>query len=528
MGSTTRRRVTKTERKLLVKVCIERLLEGYRFLSSSAITACVKQYRLLVPSFWRDEAVEVQQRLSNLSGLLLALSRTGSLFQTCTVMCIIDRSLRRNETGCNRHAILECGLSWLRNALSLPMIQFSQNDILQGRKCANLQRDYKTLFNEGNLISNKGEVGRSPKFAAKALIAVLEAQLTVLKEESPELSHLCGEALSLCSVLDFLLAPTQRCLDAVIAAQDARGLYKEDTASHIRPERLVIFILDCGWGENPDFVCGTSKRDEDASEAFLVSRVAVALQYDKIKEAAALILSRGKESFWTSTLSGHSRSDSADHPLNKMAREVVQSCLLILKRTIGRKEELSKEFVNHALYIILSMNWLQACKSCSPSSHDMPVHTNNLIVNVCNTAALHETALAWNDLLDERSDIAYTSLLKYALNVISCISRCVYICKKNKFHMCKECYLREDAYDCGSSVCNLQKDKASVREERAKLRKRRKSQTTTSEAVTRSFKELEAFASQLHLLDAVKWCKDAAKRLESKSGAEENKAKKMK
>ena len=132
-------------------------------------------------------------------------------------MLYIDRLVSSSDTWCNRHVLLECGLGWLRDALCSSQAGMIQFDNAEPTRCWNhreFMTDYastpihKSQWHYWSPRCNGKSLDGDPKFAARALIAALRANVVLLQEESPQLAHPCREALALCSVRDFLLYPT--------------------------------------------------------------------------------------------------------------------------------------------------------------------------------------------------------------------------------------------------------------------------------------------------------------------------------
>mmetsp|Transcript_24910 Transcript_24910/g.39118 ORF Transcript_24910/g.39118 Transcript_24910/m.39118 type:complete len:160 (+) Transcript_24910:1504-1983(+) len=159
--------------------------------------------------------------------------------------------------------------------------------------------------------------------------------------------------------------------------------------------------------------------------------------------------------------------------------------------------------------MILSMNWFRACTKCSP---DVSNDAQQLVVCHDSIALVYQIALAWSDLLDKTKS-PFGQPLSHCLNVIQCLSKCIHTLReegKNLDWRCDECQYR---FDIHRTCAEFDEGEEAVGQ--AKARKRRKLLGKSSAAS--DFKELERYATQLHMKEQCHWCKDATQRIENKS-----------
>ena len=215
--SVKREQFTEKQRDDMIIHFISQVLETSSFLAADTIAELIQQSRAIDPLFLVCDPTNIETNLS-LSESRLGLSNEASLFITSTIMHYVHD---------NNYTVLELGLNWLRAALcSRDGVVHFDNSEERSWELMNFEEegDYRVFFSTDAWSSNSyysHETRRlkgKPKLAAKALIAVLEAKALILLEETPRISHLCGEALVLCRVLDFLLAPT---VDRIAAVDEA-------------------------------------------------------------------------------------------------------------------------------------------------------------------------------------------------------------------------------------------------------------------------------------------------------------------
>jgi hypothetical protein len=124
--------VTKLQRDEMISVFISHVLETAPFLASATIATMIRRHRMIDPLVFNRGLDELETRLSNISGLTLALSKKSSLFTTCTIMHYVQE---------NHYTVLELGLGWLRSALSRDgLVQFDNSEEIGESRCQNLSR----------------------------------------------------------------------------------------------------------------------------------------------------------------------------------------------------------------------------------------------------------------------------------------------------------------------------------------------------------------------------------------------------
>jgi hypothetical protein len=367
-----------------------------------------------------------------------------------------------------------------------------------------------------------------PKLAAKALAAILETKVAGIQDEAQQISYLCHEAIVSCRVLNFLLEPTPACLSAVVDAWNESELRGGQLPSFLHPNHLASMVVDPEWSLRPDYsakprIC---EEEETPSIPFLDDRAAIAVQYGHINEAANLCIMALNNKFWTK-LSDKSKHDGLSMRITTEAWRVLQACLYLIEGAITSRENLPDNFVNHALHIVLTMNWLRACTKCSPGSPFVTKHDTQLLVSVDSVVKLHEIALAWNEIMDGNKCLFGPSLT-HCLNVIRCISRCIYVLEEDDHKICGECSYREKLTEE-----HIEKGHAKEQKQRKRQSRDVKSDKTLDSQlcgnVESDFEELEKYASQLHMKEISFWCKDAIRRLRNRASTKkQNRAKNTK
>ena len=516
MTSDKRKRVTELERNEMISAFISQILGTAPFLDYYTIAELYRRYTTIDPLVFNPGLDEAETHLSNISDLTLALSKKSSLSTTCTIMYHVQE---------NPYMVLELGLSWLRNALSSrkSIVLFDNSETLE-------------LKNDGTSYWILREIaycprGR-PKLAAKALVAVLDTKVMGMLENTPPswLSSLCNEALVLCRALEVLVEPTAKSFGAFNEAWSNTPLRRDQLPSFMQPKELISIIMDPLWSTEPDFKAELDRNSSEYEEEdfstlvpFLDHRVAIAVGYGDINEAAKLCVTTVNDEFWTK-LSDRSIIVKPPYEFSIMrdtmveVRRVLRACLHVINGAISRRQDLPGDFVNHAVHMILTMNWFRACKICSPGSPFVSKHARKFVVSLDHIAKVHEIALAWND-LDERN-CPFGPSLRHCLNAIRCISRCIHVLEDGDFKRrinCSHC----TKINC-SHCCSFRQDgpkeqgserTSSAPEQTDKPIKKRK--LPESSAMNSDFKELENIATKLHMKEQCDWCKDAIQRVGS-------------
>ncbi len=515
--STKREHITEKQRDDMIIYFISQVLETSSFLAADTIAELIQQSRAIDPLFLVCDPANIETNLSA-SESRLGLSKKASLFITSTIMHYVHD---------NNYTVLELGLSWLRTALCSRdgVVQFDNYEEGYFKWASNKfeeERDYSVFF-EANAWSSSpyytNEAKRlrgKPKFAAKALIAVLEAKALILLEETPRISHLCQETLVLCRVLDFLLAPTVGRIAAVDEAWCNEQLRQYQLPQFLQPSNLVSIIMDLEWSVRPDYPAELDTDDTESSRnflsiSFLDERAAIAAEYGRIAEAASLCATAFNKEFWAK-LSHRTDRWSIDFKDGKKIRRVLRACLHIMNGAISSRKELADDFVNQALHMILSMNWFRACTKCSPETLSK-MYPDQLVVCVDSIALVHEIASAWCDLLDKNKS-PFGLSMSHCLSVIQTLSQCLRILKEGGCleKECDTCYYRRDVFH----TCDDDTDEETATTDRqTKSRKKRKLIKISTNSS--DLKELERYAAQLHMKEQCEWCKDAIRRLEAKN-----------
>ena len=498
INSDERMRVTELERNELIIAFISQTLGNAPLLYYRTIGELYQHFTAINPLEFNPGLDEVETRLSHTSGLTLALSKKSCLITTCILMHYIE----------NPYMVLELGLSWLRNALS------SQETLV-------LFDNFETHTKDAIVHNISG--GRRPKGAAKFLVKVLHTKIMVIREEFPPswLSDLCDEALVLSRALEFLMHPTPKTLGAFDKVWRNPQLRNVQFPSFLQPKSLISIVIDPQWSTEPDF---SAEHDNEfrflgipeqysPSVPFLEHRVAIALEYGLMKEASELCTMTMNNEFWTklSNEKTHMFIEAQCVGIDTMQkiRRVLSACLTVINGAISRGVDLPGDFVNQALHFILAMNWLRACKECSPDSPFVDEHARKFVVSLDHVRVVHEIAIAWGDLLDE-SKSPFGPSLNHCLNVMRCISQCIDVLEGGHFKRrtdCSHCCAFRQDED------GLEEGTSSGPEDVSRPIKRQKLHGSSIEHI----KELEAFTQQLAMKDATCWCKDAIRRLESSS-----------
>ncbi len=497
-----RQQLSEKERDEMIKGFITRVLARSSFLASDTIAELIDHYREIDPLFLVGDVNDIETNLINVSEFKTGLSEKASLFVTSTIMHYVHD---------NSYMVLELGLRWLRNALCSPdgVVQF---DNYESGRIIQDEGGYEVFFSS-NAWSATSYYDRhetrtlegQPKSAANALVAVLEAKALLLLEQTPRISHLCREALALCRILDFLLEPTLEAIAAVDEAWRNMQLQKDQLPPFLQPNNLVALIMDLEWSVRPDYTA--KRRDGEGADgvpsiSYIDERAAIAVHYGKITDAVSLCTKTWNKEFWAK-LSDKKCRWSIDWKYGKKIRRVLRACLHIIKGAISSGEDLPDDFMNQALHMILSMNWFRACAQCSPNVNN---DAQRLVVCQDSLALVHEIALAWSNLLDKINS-PFGQSLRHCSNVIQCLSRCIHTLREEGGNLdleCGECHYRFDVYRTGAEY-----DEMEVAVGRAKKRQKLLGK---SSAVS-DFKELERYATQLHMKEQSKWCEDATRRI---------------
>lgn len=526
VNSDKRERLTALKRNEMISAFISQTLGTATFLAHDTIGKLYLRYTAIDPLFFNRNREEVKSRLSNISGLTLALSKKSCLFTTCILMHYIQDS---------PYMVLELGLSWLRNALSSQksLVLFDNAEFLND--LVDMKHDragtYSRFFD-----TIAYDLDGRPKLAAKALVAVLDANIVGILEETPPswLSDLCNETLVLCRALDVFIEPTLKRVGDFEDAwrKSSIQLRKDKLPSFFHPRKLVSIVVDPQWCAKPDFSAGHTStyrfrnRCEEFSP-FLNHRVIMAVEYGFVNEAAKLCVTALNDDFW-GKLSYESTDESFSGYYGMRdtmieIRAVLRACLhIIINGALFRRADLSDDFVNSVLHLILSMNWFRACDVCSPDSRFVSEHAQKFVVSLDHVDTVHEIAMEWSDLLDA-TESPFGQSLSHCLNVIRCISRCIYVLEEGDFrrrnvHITACCSFRQDE---GGEVQHKKKNHQNTAkedtegtsngaEEIARPIKKRK---MLASSIDSNFKELEAFALQLAMKQQCDWCKDAIRRV---------------
>ena len=507
VNSDKRKHVTEVERNEMISTFISQTLGSAPFLAHKTIDELYRRLIAIDPLVFNPGLEEVETRASHIPDLTLALSKKSCLFTTCTLM---------HYTEDNPYMALDVGLRWLRNALSSKesFILFDNFEPLSD--FVDMKRDkagtYRRFF-----PSIAYQLEGRPKLAARALVAVLDANIMGMLEGIPPpwLSDLCNEALVLCRALDVLIEPTLKSVGAHDKAwsNSSPQLRKNKLPSFVQPKVLTSIVVDPQWSAEPDFSAKHKERsytfndepeDDSPLVPFLDHRVAIAVEYGYMKKATQLCITTMNYEFWTKLSNESTRKSHNKNTMTKV-RRVVSACLHIINGAIPRREDLSGDFVNHVLHLVLAMNWFRACKKCSPKSPFVNEHAQEFVVSLDHVAKVHEIAMAWGDLLDETKS-PFGPSLRHCLDIFRCISRCIHVLEggdfKRRIDCSKCCSFRQD---------RSEEDTSSSQEEISRPIKKQKLLESSIDA---DFKELEAFAQQLAMKDATNWCKDAIRRLE--------------